>query len=174
VCVYVFLSRVIAADTVVSDFVYADIFAVNCSCVVCHHRNCLVARLWLRLCYVLHFLGLPENCPPHFCPCDPYAVFSLEAVAYSSYCNTVEWFWWDWSLSQWPTGFLQCFYAVGWVIWPVEPSLNWLITCQVGHSPHDWDSSVVVWGDMYGVVYPWWPVLWDVSVPLPVCGDAQI
>jgi len=26
---------------------------------------------------------------------DPYAVISLEAVAYSSYCNTVEWFWWD-------------------------------------------------------------------------------
>jgi len=23
---------------------------------------------------------------------DPYAVISLEAVAYSSYCNTVEWF----------------------------------------------------------------------------------
>jgi len=44
-------------------------------------------------------------------------VISLKA---SSYCNTVEWFWWDWSLSQWPTGFLQCFDAVGWVIWPVE------------------------------------------------------
>jgi len=26
---------------------------------------------------------------------DSYAVISLEAVAYSSYCNTVEWFWWD-------------------------------------------------------------------------------
>jgi len=25
----------------------------------------------------------------------PYAVISLEAVAYSSYCNTVGWFWWD-------------------------------------------------------------------------------
>jgi len=32
----------------------------------------------------------------------------------------VEWFWWDQSLSQWPTGFLQCFDAVGWVIWPVK------------------------------------------------------
>jgi len=51
---------------------------------------------------------------------DPYAVISLQAVAYSSYCNMVEWFWWDWSLSQWPTGFLQCFDAVSWVIWPVE------------------------------------------------------
>jgi len=41
-------------------------------------------------------------------------------------CNTlvapwsVEWFWWDWSLSLWPTGFLQCFDADGWVIWPVQ------------------------------------------------------
>jgi len=26
---------------------------------------------------------------------DPYAVLSLEAVDYSSNCNTVEWFWWD-------------------------------------------------------------------------------
>jgi len=26
---------------------------------------------------------------------DPYAVLSLEAVALSLYCNTVEWFWWD-------------------------------------------------------------------------------
>jgi len=46
-------------------------------------------------------------------------VISVEAVAYSypsSYCNTVEWFWWDWNLSQWPTGFLQCFV----VIWPVK------------------------------------------------------
>jgi len=43
-----------------------------------------------------------------------------EAVAYSSYCNTVEWFWWDWSLSRWQTGFFQCFDAVGWVIWPVK------------------------------------------------------
>jgi len=47
-------------------------------------------------------------------------VLSLEAVAYSSYCNTVEWFWWDLSLSQWPAGFLLCFVTVGWVIWPVK------------------------------------------------------
>jgi len=46
--------------------------------------------------------------------------YSLEAVAYSTYCNTVEWFWWHWSLSQWPTGFLRCFYTVGWVTWPVK------------------------------------------------------
>jgi len=32
----------------------------------------------------------------------------------------VEWFWWDRSLSQWPIGFLQCFDAVGWVIWPAK------------------------------------------------------
>jgi len=47
-------------------------------------------------------------------------VISVEAVAYSSYCNTVEWFWWDSSLSQWSTGFLQCFDDVDWVIWPVK------------------------------------------------------
>jgi len=47
-------------------------------------------------------------------------VISLEAVAYSSYCNTAEWFWWDWSLSQWPTGFLLCFDTVGWIMWPVK------------------------------------------------------
>jgi len=41
---------------------------------------------------------------------NPYAVLSLEAVA------LVESFWWDWSLSRWPNGFLQCFDAVGWVI----------------------------------------------------------
>jgi len=45
-------------------------------------------------------------------------MLSLGVVAYSSY--TVEWFWWDLSLSQWPTGFFQCFDAVGWVIWPVK------------------------------------------------------
>jgi len=32
----------------------------------------------------------------------------------------MEWFWWDWSLSQWLTGFLQCFDAVDLVIWPVK------------------------------------------------------
>jgi len=47
-------------------------------------------------------------------------VFSPESVAHSSYYNTVKWFWWDWSLSQRPTCFLQCFDAVGWVIWPVK------------------------------------------------------
>jgi len=26
---------------------------------------------------------------------DAYAVISLEAVAYSLYCNTVKWFYWD-------------------------------------------------------------------------------
>jgi len=77
-------------------------------------------------CYCLHLPPVePKACYPHFLfmisfPCvlmawcsayrssrldflshwDPYAVLSLEAVAYSSYCNTVEWFWWDWSLSS--------------------------------------------------------------------------
>jgi len=47
-------------------------------------------------------------------------VRGLESVAYSSYCKTVEWFWWDLSLSHRLTGFLQCFDAAGWVIWPVK------------------------------------------------------
>jgi len=47
-------------------------------------------------------------------------VLTLQAVAYSSYCNTVEWFWWDLSLSQWLTGFLLCFDAAGCVIWTVQ------------------------------------------------------
>jgi len=34
--------------------------------------------------------------------------------------NTVEWFWWDWSLYLLPTGILQCFDSVSWVIWPVK------------------------------------------------------
>ena len=36
------------------------------------------------------------------------------------YCNMVEWFWCDSSLSQRPTGFLQCFDTVGLVTWPVK------------------------------------------------------
>jgi len=51
---------------------------------------------------------------------DPYTVLGLEAVAYSSYSNTVEGLCCDWSLFQWPTGCLQCFNAVGLVIWPVK------------------------------------------------------
>jgi len=51
---------------------------------------------------------------------DPYAVIILEAVAYSSYCKHGGVFWCDWSLSQRSTEFLQCFDAVGWVIWPVK------------------------------------------------------
>jgi len=35
------------------------------------------------------------------------------------YCNMVEWSWWDSSLSERPTGFLQCFDTVGLVVWPV-------------------------------------------------------
>jgi len=63
---------------------------------------------------------------------DPYTVISLEAVAYSSYCNTVEWFWWDWSLFQWPTGFLHCFDAVGWVIWSVKivPEMTYKVSSE--------------------------------------------
>jgi len=63
---------------------------------------------------------------------DHYTVINLEAVTYSSYGNTVEWFWWDWSLSQRPTDFLQCFDAVNWVIWPVKIVPKWSIKCRVG------------------------------------------
>ena len=34
------------------------------------------------------------------------------------YCNTVGWTWWDWSLIL--RTLLQCFDAVGWVIWSVK------------------------------------------------------
>jgi len=49
-----------------------------------------------------------------------FAVNSLETVAYNSYCNTVEWFWWDSNLPQWQTSFCQCIYTVGSVIWLVK------------------------------------------------------
>jgi len=70
---------------------------------------------------------------------DPYAVISLGAFAYSSYYNNaVEWFWWDWSLSQWPSGFLQCFDAVGWVIWPVKivPEMTYKVSSGTLSSTH--------------------------------------
>ena len=37
------------------------------------------------------------------------------------YCNMVRWTWWDWS-GAWSLDhyFLQCFDAVGWVIWPIK------------------------------------------------------
>jgi len=74
----------------------------------------------------------------------PYTVISLEAVACSSYCNTVEWFLWDWSLSQWPTGFLQCFDAVGWVIWPATIVYETTYKVSSGTLSFYWltDSSV--------------------------------
>jgi len=37
-----------------------------------------------------------------------------------SYCNMLEWFLCNLTLSQWPAGLLQCFVAAGWVIWPVK------------------------------------------------------
>jgi len=39
---------------------------------------------------------------------------------------------WDWPLT-WKTIILQCYYTVGWVIWPVKSSLKWPIMCRVGH-----------------------------------------
>jgi len=72
-----------------------------------------------------------------------YTVISLERVAYSSYCNTVEWFWWDWSLFQWPTGFLQCFDAIDWVIWLVQivPGMTYKVssgTLSLYSLTHSW------------------------------------
>jgi len=48
-------------------------------------------------------------------------------------------------LSQWPTGFLQCFDAVGWVIWPVKivPEMTYKVSsagtlnlCSLTHSAY--------------------------------------
>ena len=38
---------------------------------------------------------------------------------------------WDWPLT-WKTIILQCYYTVGWVIWPVKSSPKWPIMCRVG------------------------------------------
>jgi len=38
---------------------------------------------------------------------------------------------WDWPLT-WKTVFLQCYYTVGWVIWPLKSSPKWPIMCRVG------------------------------------------
>jgi len=47
--------------------------------------------------------------------------FTVDRRATPRKCRvSMEWFWWDWSLSQWPTVSLQCYYTVGWVIWPVK------------------------------------------------------
>jgi len=37
----------------------------------------------------------------------------------------------DWPLT-WKTIILQCYYTVGWVIWPVKSSPKWRIMCRVG------------------------------------------
>jgi len=97
-------------------------------------------------------------------------VISLEAVAYSSYCNTVEWFWWDWSLSQWPTGFLQWFDAVGWAIWPVKIVLEMTYKVSSGtlslysliHSPPLYHSRTMVF-----VPWVWTMAFKDSSVNWP-------
>jgi len=63
--------------------------------------------------------------------------------------------WWDWSLSQWPTGFLQCFDAVGWVIWPVKTSPKWSIKCRVGHYVSQntgWLLMAVISATLCGIV----------------------
>jgi len=96
-------------------------------------------------------------------------VISLEFGTYSLYCNTVEWFWWDLSLSQWPTGFLHCFDAVGWVIWHVKIVLKMAYKVSSGmfslyshttiYEQSDWSytSQHIIIGSQWllEVVSPW-------------------
>jgi len=49
---------------------------------------------------------------------DPYAMHRGGCLGLY-YCNTVEWSWWHSGLAR-PTGFLQCFDTVDFVIWPVK------------------------------------------------------
>jgi len=55
-----------------------------------------------------------------------HAFFSVFYTAYRMlyYCNMVVWSWWDWNLI-WTTIFvLQCYDTFGWVIWPVNTTVN--------------------------------------------------
>ena len=56
--------------------------------------------------------------PILLCLCLCFFVLSCHTTYVLYYCNTVGWTWWDWSLLL--RTFLQCFYTVGWVIWPVK------------------------------------------------------
>jgi len=60
--------------------------------------------------------------PSRLCFCHTGTLMlSLDLRLLPTVYNSVEWFFrWDWSLSQWPTVFLQCFGTVAWVIWPVK------------------------------------------------------
>ena len=61
------------------------------------------------------FIQLAFKCSRFQDPLLPFSVLSL----------------WDWPLT-WKTVILQCYYTVGWVIWPVKSSLKWPIMCRVG------------------------------------------
>jgi len=93
------------------------------------HTECYKCSLSERVLHTSYFAAvvicrlLTENVNSAACIADwifscrdPCAVLSLEVVAYSSYCNMVEWFWWDLSLSQW----------LNWL-----PSVLWY--CWLGH-----------------------------------------
>jgi len=79
---------------------------------------------------------------------DPYNVISLEVVAYSSYCNTLEWFLWNWNLSQRPTGFLQWFDTFGWPImclWKVKSLFTYLVLARFASVSFLHQSSDYCW-----------------------------
>jgi len=125
---------------------------------------CLMAQCLsdLFLCLCVELIG-PEDWV--FVTLGPFTVISLEAVACSWYCNTVEWFWWDWRLSQWPTGFLQ---FLGWVIWRVRIILEMtnIVSWDVKPLLIHWNTTTVLsktvdWAitkpDCYFLLkrYPW-------------------
>jgi len=69
--------------------------AVNIYCLAVH-GVCAVSTI--SLCTNNNYsiiIIIIRNKFPKWGFCHTYAVISLEAVAYSLYCNTVEWFWWD-------------------------------------------------------------------------------
>ena len=63
------------------------------------------------------------------------------------YCNMMEWFWCDFKPDIWrPTDFLQCFDAVGLVIWPVKivPEMTYNVssgTLNPTHSQLRWSVT---------------------------------
>jgi len=51
--------------------------------------------------------------------------------------------WWDWPWPGWLTIVLQCYDALGWVMWPIKSSPKWPIMCQVGHTLLCWCGVVM-------------------------------
>ena len=56
--------------------------------------------------------------------------------------STVVWTWWDWSLIL-RTIFLQCFDAVGWVIWPVKTCPRYDLWCVWWDGKPWWTSTYI-------------------------------